>query len=90
MGHNTYNAYANTTAYQTNYVWADQHQDVYAGIGGNGGSSNQAELATSRSICWICPTPKCLFAAAERVRWIRGSTNRVKPNFAILSTSSTS
>jgi hypothetical protein len=42
-GHNTSDVYANTTAYQPNYVWADQHQDVYAGIGGSGGNGNEAQ-----------------------------------------------
>jgi hypothetical protein len=35
--------HADTTAYQSNWVAADQHQDVYAGNGGNGGSYNTAE-----------------------------------------------
>jgi hypothetical protein len=42
-GFDTSNVHANTTAYQPNYFWADQHQDVYAGIGGNGGEGNSAD-----------------------------------------------
>jgi hypothetical protein len=42
-GYDTSKVWANTTAYQPNYVWSDQHQDVYAGIGGSGGNGNQAE-----------------------------------------------
>ncbi|MBI5263569.1 MAG: hypothetical protein HY852_17310 [Bradyrhizobium sp.] len=39
-GHNTSKVYADTTAHQTNYLKADMHQEVVAGIGGNGGSGN--------------------------------------------------
>jgi hypothetical protein len=39
-GHNTSKVYADTTAHQTNYLKADQHQEVVAGIGGDGGSDN--------------------------------------------------
>lgn len=42
-GPDTSTVHANTTANQPNYFWADQHQDVYAGIGGDGGSGNMAE-----------------------------------------------
>jgi hypothetical protein len=41
-GHNTSKVYANTTAHQTNYLKADMHQEVVAGIGGHGGSDNLA------------------------------------------------
>jgi hypothetical protein len=41
-GHDTSKVYANTTATQDNHVWADQHQDVMAGIGGYGGDDNLA------------------------------------------------
>ena len=41
-GHDTSKVYANTTATQDNSLWVDQHQDVMAGIGGNGGDSNLA------------------------------------------------
>jgi hypothetical protein len=41
-GHNTSKVYANTTAHQTNYLKADMHQEVVAGIGGEGGSDNLA------------------------------------------------
>jgi hypothetical protein len=41
-GHDTSKVYANTTATQTNSVMADMHQEVVAGIGGNGGSGNAA------------------------------------------------
>jgi hypothetical protein len=34
---------ANTTAYQSNFLMADQHQDVVAGVGGNGGNYNYAQ-----------------------------------------------
>jgi len=37
-GHDTSKVYANTTATQDNQLWVDQHQEVMAGIGGNGGS----------------------------------------------------
>ena len=39
-GHDTSNVYANTTAYQTNFLAADMSQNVAAGIGGNGGNDN--------------------------------------------------
>lgn len=39
-GHDTSKVYANTTAHQYNSVVADQHQEVAAGIGGNGGGGN--------------------------------------------------
>jgi hypothetical protein len=42
-GHDTSTVYANTTATQSNHVYADQFQEVYAGIGGNGGNGNMAE-----------------------------------------------
>jgi hypothetical protein len=42
-GYDTSKVHADTTAYQTNELWADQSQQVYAGIGGNGGDYNQAE-----------------------------------------------
>jgi hypothetical protein len=42
-GHDTSNVSANTTAYQTNFLAADMHQSVAAGIGGNGGNGNTAE-----------------------------------------------
>ena len=42
-GHDTSNVSANTTAYQTNFLAADMHQSVAAGIGGNGGSGNTAK-----------------------------------------------
>jgi hypothetical protein len=41
-GHDTSKVYANTTATQDNSLWVDQHQDVMAGIGGNGGGGNMA------------------------------------------------
>ena len=41
-GHDTSKVYANTTATQDNSLWVDQHQDVMAGIGGNGGNGNLA------------------------------------------------
>ena len=41
-GHDTSKVYANTTATQDNSLWVDQHQDVMAGIGGNGGNGNMA------------------------------------------------
>jgi hypothetical protein len=41
-GYDTSKVYANTDATQINKVWVDQHQDVFAGIGGNGGSGNAA------------------------------------------------
>jgi hypothetical protein len=42
-GYDTSKVYADTTAYQTNFLAADQHQSVAAGIGGNGGSDNFAK-----------------------------------------------
>ena len=41
-GHDTSKVYADTTAHQTNYLKADMHQEVVAGIGGDGGSDNLA------------------------------------------------
>lgn len=41
-GYDTSNVHANTTANQTNSVMADMHQEVMAGIGGNGGNGNAA------------------------------------------------
>lgn len=41
-GHDTSKVYANTTATQTNSLMADMHQEVAAGIGGNGGNGNVA------------------------------------------------
>jgi hypothetical protein len=41
-GHNTSQVHADTTAYQTNFLLADMHQDVAAGIGGYGGDGNTA------------------------------------------------
>jgi hypothetical protein len=41
-GHDTSKVYANTTATQDNSLWVDQHQEVMAGIGGNGGNGNMA------------------------------------------------
>jgi hypothetical protein len=41
-GYDTSKVYANTTADQTNHVWADQSQQVMAGIGGDGGNGNAA------------------------------------------------
>jgi hypothetical protein len=41
-GHDTVKVYANTDAYQTNFLLADQHQDVKAGNGGDGGDDNWA------------------------------------------------
>jgi hypothetical protein len=40
-GGDTSHVYANTTAYQPNYVWADQSQQVYAGLGGGGTVASQ-------------------------------------------------
>jgi hypothetical protein len=42
-GHNTSQVHADTTAYQTNFLLADMHQDVAAGIGGYGGDGNTAQ-----------------------------------------------
>lgn len=41
-GYDTSKVYADTSAEQKNYLWADQHQDVKAGIGGHGGDGNLA------------------------------------------------
>ena len=42
-GHNKSDVEANTTAYQENWFAAEQGQEVYAGIGGEGGDHNKAE-----------------------------------------------
>jgi hypothetical protein len=42
-GHDTSKVDASTNAYQENYVKADMSQNVYAGIGGDGGDKNNAE-----------------------------------------------
>lgn len=42
-GHDTSKVYADTTAYQTNFLAADQSQHVAAGIGGYGGDDNYAQ-----------------------------------------------
>jgi hypothetical protein len=41
-GHDTSKVYANTEAEQKNSFWADQHQEVVAGVGGHGGDGNIA------------------------------------------------
>jgi hypothetical protein len=41
-GHDTSKVYANTTADQKIHFWADQHQEVVAGVGGHGGDGNVA------------------------------------------------
>lgn len=41
-GYDTSTVTANTTATQTNSLSADMHQEVMAGIGGNGGNDNAA------------------------------------------------
>ena len=41
-GHNTSKVYADTTAIQKNHLSADMHQEVVAGIGGDGGNGNIA------------------------------------------------
>jgi hypothetical protein len=41
-GHDTSKVHADTTAYQDNFLAADQSQTVYAGIGGDGGDDNYA------------------------------------------------
>lgn len=41
-GYDTSKVYADTTADQKNYFYADQHQEVAAGIGGYGGDGNFA------------------------------------------------
>jgi hypothetical protein len=42
-GHDTSKVYANTEAYQTNWLAADMSQHVAAGIGGDGGNNNTAK-----------------------------------------------
>jgi hypothetical protein len=42
-GYDTSKVHADTTAYQSNFLAADQSQHVWAGIGGEGGSDNSAE-----------------------------------------------
>ena len=42
-GHNKSDVEANTTAYQENWLAVEQGQEVYAGIGGEGGDHNKAE-----------------------------------------------
>ncbi|MCK1636891.1 hypothetical protein IVA95_04640 [Bradyrhizobium sp. 157] len=42
-GHNKSDVDANTKAYQENYLKADLSQNVWAGIGGEGGDHNKAE-----------------------------------------------
>jgi hypothetical protein len=42
-GQDTSDVYANTNAHQLNDLYVDQSQQVYAGIGGNGGDGNMAE-----------------------------------------------
>ena len=42
-GYDTSKVHADTTAYQTNFLAADMHQSVWAGIGGYGGSGNETE-----------------------------------------------
>jgi hypothetical protein len=42
-GHNKSDVDANTKAYQENYLKADMSQNVWAGIGGEGGDHNKAE-----------------------------------------------
>ena len=42
-GHDTSKVYADTTAYQTNFLAAEMSQHVAAGIGGNGGNDNYAK-----------------------------------------------
>ena len=42
-GHDTSKVSADTTAYQTNFLAADQHQSVMAGVGGDGGNGNTAK-----------------------------------------------
>jgi hypothetical protein len=42
-GHDTSKVYADTTAYQTNFLAADMSQHVAAGIGGDGGNDNYAK-----------------------------------------------
>ena len=54
-GHDTSNVYANTTAHQTNELWVDQSQQVYAGIGGYGGDGNQAESGSVEVLSMSLP-----------------------------------
>lgn len=42
-GHNKSDVDANTKAYQENYLKADMSQNVWAGVGGNGGDENYAK-----------------------------------------------
>jgi hypothetical protein len=42
-GYDTSKVYANTDAEQSNYIKADMHQQVMAGIGGDGGNHNSAD-----------------------------------------------
>jgi len=42
-GNDTSKVYANTQAEQSNHLKADMHQEVVAGIGGEGGNGNSAE-----------------------------------------------
>jgi hypothetical protein len=42
-GHNKSDVDASTTAYQENWLAVEQGQEVYAGIGGEGGDHNKAE-----------------------------------------------
>jgi hypothetical protein len=42
-GHNKSDVDANTSAYQKNYLSVDMSQNVWAGIGGDGGDHNKAE-----------------------------------------------
>ena len=55
-GHDTSKVYANTTAHQTNELWVDQSQQVYAGIGGDGGSHNYAESGSVEVVSMSLPT----------------------------------
>ena len=59
-GHDTSTVYANTSATQSNHVYAEQFQEVYASTGGNGGNGNMAEGGYVQIDCWICPKPKSL------------------------------
>ena len=43
IGPDTSTVHANTTSYQTNELWVNQSQQVYAGLGGGGGGDNAAE-----------------------------------------------
>jgi hypothetical protein len=42
-GHNKSDVDTDTSAYQKNYLKADMSQNVWAGLGGNGGDNNKAE-----------------------------------------------